>query len=56
MLEALFAGTDPGGHMNPGKIVGTDGPARAHGQPPPLDWPADGRRSVLDPGSIEARD
>ena len=24
MLEALFAGTDPGQHLNPGKIVGTD--------------------------------
>jgi len=24
MLEALFAGTDPGQHLNPGKIVGTN--------------------------------
>jgi alkyldihydroxyacetonephosphate synthase len=24
MLEALFAGTDPGQHLNPGKIVGDD--------------------------------
>jgi alkyldihydroxyacetonephosphate synthase len=56
MLEALFAGTDPGGHLNPGKIVGAEDRTGVPATPPSLDWPADGRRSVLDPGSIEARD
>jgi alkyldihydroxyacetonephosphate synthase len=42
MLEALFAGTDPGQHLNPGKIVGTN-----HGA---------GARSLVEPGSIETRD
>ena len=31
MLRALFAGTDPGGNLNPGKIVATD-PARGIGE------------------------
>jgi alkyldihydroxyacetonephosphate synthase len=42
MLEALFAGTDPGQHLNPGKIVGTN------------HRPAAG--SLVEPGSIDARD
>ena len=42
MLEALFAGTDPGQHLNPGKIVGTN-----H---------RDGEPSLLDTRSIEASD
>ncbi len=35
MLEALFAGTDPGQHLNPGKIVGT-----GHGVDAPVSGPA----------------
>ena len=56
MLEALFAGTDPGQHLNPGKIVGTNHQTGAPAPQPPFDWPAGVRGSVLDPGSIEARD
>jgi alkyldihydroxyacetonephosphate synthase len=56
MLEALFGGTDPGQHLNPGKIVGTDRRPGVPASTPSLDWPTDGGRSVLDPGSIEARD
>jgi alkyldihydroxyacetonephosphate synthase len=35
MIEALFAGTDPGQHLNPGKIVGT-----GHGVDAPVSGPA----------------
>jgi alkyldihydroxyacetonephosphate synthase len=56
MLEALFAGTDPGQHLNPGKIVGTNHQTGAPAPQPHLDWRAGVRGSVLDPGSIEARD
>jgi alkyldihydroxyacetonephosphate synthase len=39
MLEALFAGMDPGQHLNPGKIVGTD-----HGVDAPVSGPAPSSR------------
>jgi alkyldihydroxyacetonephosphate synthase len=37
MLEALFTGTDPGQHLNPGKIVGTEHRTSASLAQPPLD-------------------
>jgi alkyldihydroxyacetonephosphate synthase len=39
MLEALFAGMDPGQHLNPGKIVGTD-----HAVDAPVSGPAPSSR------------
>ena len=56
MLEALFAGTDPGQPPEPrqDRRIGRADPRGATS--PSLDWPADGRRSVVDPGSIEAHD